>query len=81
MQMACKGMWSFQNQTGKDWFVSSELHAGLMAPCSVSLGSPPKPVCTVDIFSSPLLSSEVLCLHREFITVSHEGVDGHGLAA
>ena len=77
MQAACEGMWPFQDETGKDGFVLSDLHAGLMAPCSVSLGSPPKPVCFVDIFSSPPLSLEVPCLHGDIFTVSHEGIDGH----
>jgi len=79
--MACEGMCPFQDEIGKDQFVLSDLHAGLMAPCSVSLGSSPKPVCFVDISSSPPLCLEVPCLHGDIFTVTHEGMDGHQMTA
>lgn len=81
MQVACKGMWPFWDEIGKDRFVLSDLHAGLMAPCSMSLGSPPKSFCFVNILSSSPLSPEVPCLHGDISTVSHEGIDGHWLRA
>lgn len=74
-------MWPFQDEIGKDWFALSDLHEGLMAPCLVSLGFAPKPVCFGDVFSSPPMSSEVPCLHGDILTVSHEGIDGHWLTA
>lgn len=42
----------------------------------VSLGSPPKPVCLVGIFSSRPLSLGEPCLHGDIFTVRHEGIDG-----
>lgn len=62
MQVACGGMWPFQDETGKDRFVLSDLHAGLMAPCSMSLGSPPKSflLCEYSLISSPVFRSTML---------------------
>lgn len=63
----------FRTRLERIGFVTSELHAGLMAPCSVSLSSPPKPVCIVEYYLLPSL--EVLCLHGDVFTVSHEGIE------